>query len=123
MLIARLQPFQSTPPSRGVTTVYSLDDVGVGISIHTPLAGSDAVGDNAARAIAFITIHTPLAGSDVSILSFTYPREAFQSTLPSRGVTAIPHSIMQIFPHAHVGIAQSIPFPSLTVLSPNLFSA
>ena len=34
----------------------------------------------------------------------------FQSTLPSRGVTAIPHSIMQISTHVNGGIAQIISF-------------
>ena len=79
------------------------------ISIHTPLAGSDNDGAPQNRADS-ISIHTPLAGSDTMVKSAIMISMIFQSTLPSRGVTAIPHSIMQIFTHVHGGIAQIISF-------------
>ena len=79
--------FQSTLPSRGVTSNGNFTYGKTVISIHTPLAGSDARGKNDCDA-----------------------QDQFQSTLPSRGVTAIPHSIMQIFTHGHGGIAQIISF-------------
>ena len=79
--------FQSTLPSRGVTSIVSDLNTAVLISIHTPLTGSDIYATQQYDGV-----------------------DRFQSTLPSRGVTAIPHSIMQIFTHVHGGIAQIISF-------------
>ena len=84
--------------------------VDLDISIHTPLAGSDArpgtviVASNRfqstlpLRGVTYaratnalymsISIHTPLAGSD-QIKSSTITPDKFQSTLPLRGVTRI----------------------------------
>ena len=82
----------------------------MGISIHTPLAGSDVVDVRHVYPV-LISIHTPLAGSDMPLfflplvvsyfnphspcgerrssgsLGFGY-RSKFQSTLPLRGATA-----------------------------------
>ena len=58
------------------------------ISIHTPLAGSDyALVES--DSVPIISIHTPLAGSDFISSAIWYRYGSFQSTLPSRGVTAI----------------------------------
>ena len=79
--------FQSTPPSRVATGVWTIDDFILPISIHTTLAG----GDNhllALISMSFsISIHTTLAGGD----SFSPPsnslQSSFQSTPPSRVAT------------------------------------
>ena len=93
---------------RGATTAYSLLANWDGISIHTPLAGSD-MGSSRAPSPYQISIHTPLAGSDsINLCRGRRPhnfnphspcgerrskrgrREApriFQSTLPLRGAT------------------------------------
>ena len=57
-----------------------------GISIHTPLAGSDEtrMGVQQSRNI---SIHTPLAGSDRPYTSSPKYSLLFQSTLPLRGAT------------------------------------
>ena len=55
--------FQSTLPLRGATRTDGAAVVLFEISIHTPLAGSDAGHRRQARH-AVISIHTPLAGSD-----------------------------------------------------------
>ena len=79
------------------------------ISIHTPLAGSDAVVQRRCRVRSKISIHTPLAGSDFLLsahwrscknfnphspcgerhraLGFRVRPSIFQSTLPLRGAT------------------------------------
>ena len=56
-------PFQSTLPSRGATSLclpVIRQDI---ISIHAPLAGSDA-GNHKLIVVQIISIHAPLAGSD-----------------------------------------------------------
>ena len=55
--------FQSTLPLRGVTQFLRSRSWLGGISIHTPLAGSDQVRARQAERES-ISIHTPLAGSD-----------------------------------------------------------
>ena len=57
----------------------------VEISIHAPLAGSDAAGLGKGQAGA-ISIHAPLAGSDTAGTE-NHLRHRFQSTLPLRGAT------------------------------------
>ena len=57
--------FQSTPPSRGVTTLTAPLSLAFTISIHTPLAGSDILVGSIYDQIE-ISIHTPLAGSDLT---------------------------------------------------------
>ncbi len=55
--------FQSTPPSRGATTVHSPSWVIVSISIHAPLTGGDEL-INSFTAFIVISIHAPLTGGD-----------------------------------------------------------
>ena len=57
--------FQSTLPLRGATVSEHRQRVAIGISIHTPLAGSDQRLDHHHVDVE-ISIHTPLAGSDAS---------------------------------------------------------
>ena len=56
--------FQSTLPSRGVTNRAQCSGSHPGISIHTPLAGSDCNPYQLHNCYSCISIHTPLAGSD-----------------------------------------------------------
>ena len=89
-------------------TVRHVDFINV-ISIHTPLAGSDALTRPTAACSYVISIHTPLAGSDIGIIRIRLQRlyisihtplagsdyatrqanwaNEFQSTLPLRGAT------------------------------------
>ena len=60
---ATVERFQSTLPSRGATAANTFQDRIIVISIHAPLAGSDARAE-IARIWAEISIHAPLAGSD-----------------------------------------------------------
>ena len=57
-----------------------------GISIHTPLAGSDRAASGLRGLQAIISIHTPLAGSDAALRK-CWRSLIFQSTLPLRGAT------------------------------------
>ncbi len=50
-------------PLRGATHQPGVLDLRGGISIHTPLAGSDRLADNWDK-LRNISIHTPLAGND-----------------------------------------------------------
>ena len=59
-----LLKFQFTLPLRGVTDVPRESNACFVISIHTPLAGSDAASAIARPNGPKISIHTPLAGSD-----------------------------------------------------------
>ena len=81
--------FQSTLPSRGVTQVVQSPALAAGISIHTPLAGSDFFQGVGGIMFISISIHTPLAGSDSMDYDKFRSRFPFQSTLPSRGVTVV----------------------------------
>ena len=56
------------------------------ISIHTPLAGSDRAASGLRGLQAIISIHTPLAGSDAALRK-CWRSLIFQSTLPLRGAT------------------------------------
>ena len=80
------EEFQSTLPLRGVTRGPIIGDRIGGISIHTPLAGSDST-HPLVRLGRIISIHTPLAGSDAANGSIPVVNVLFQSTLPLRGVT------------------------------------
>ena len=80
--------FQSTLPSQGATVNNGIWQPLIPISIHAPLAGSDAVSVVANR-YAEISIHAPLAGSDCINLSFHNRNRIFQSTLPSQGATQL----------------------------------
>ena len=79
--------FQSTLPSRGATGRVCRPACPLEISIHAPLAGSDYEYIESAFD-AGISIHAPLAGSDWFEASKSENKE-FQSTLPSRGATAM----------------------------------
>ncbi len=59
------------------------------ISIHTPLAGSDLLGAHVDRIVQPISIHTPLAGSDTCTPLSLKVVSIFQSTLPLRGATVL----------------------------------
>ena len=78
--------FQSTLPLRGATPVLPVVAQAGDISIHAPLAGSDAKwwidsqGD-------ILSLHAPLAGSDIPTAKCILPHLGFQSTLPLRGAT------------------------------------
>ena len=63
-----------------------------GISIHTPLAGSDRAASGLRGLQAIISIHTPLAGSDQARQLDDLADRVFQSTLPLRGATHCPTS-------------------------------
>ena len=58
-----VRTFQSTRPSRGETPRAYPDAGGIGISIHSPLAGRDVDGLKRSKD-ALISIHSPLAGRD-----------------------------------------------------------
>ena len=81
--------FQSTLPLRGATRVHVRDavlDLDV-ISIHTPLAGSDDIGDAFnSFAVCYFNPHSP-CGERRGGLTVLSERELFQSTLPLRGAT------------------------------------
>ena len=113
--------FQSTLPSRGATRPESRSK-GVDryfnprsprgerrhrpetvvqpaqISIHAPLAGSDRIIRRCSKS-ALISIHAPLAGSDGGYGVPLHGQGRFQSTLPSRGATAIRMSVNLIAPN------------------------
>ena len=62
--------FQSTLPLRGATSEAVRYELAKLISIHTPLAGSDAQLGGHIVGHYEISIHTPLAGSDILVLDF-----------------------------------------------------
>ena len=64
----------------------------MGISIHTPLAGSDLAGLRQ-WTVSEISIHTPLAGSDKIPGHSGRAQSEFQSTLPLRGATNTPSGL------------------------------
>ena len=78
--------FQSTLPMRGETQVIVKLVRGIGISIHSPHAGRDAVCSLIGFAT-LISIHSPHAGRDISIKCISYLFCIFQSSLPMRGET------------------------------------
>ena len=78
--------FQSTLPLRGATGMGRRNRHRKGISIHTPLAGSDRAASGLRGLQAIISIHTPLAGSDAALRK-CWRSLIFQSTLPLRGAT------------------------------------
>ena len=102
--------FQSTLPLRGATRRDRRSDAKLGISIHTPLAGSDLELSDLLLLELVVSLHTPLAGSDYSlrphcnrecsfnphspcgerplIRTVASYQAGFQSTLPLRGATA-----------------------------------
>ena len=58
--------FQSTLPMRGATGLSRVSVFSIGISIHTPHAGSDDDSHSPLSRRQRISIHTPHAGSDIS---------------------------------------------------------
>ena len=76
-----LSQFQSTLPLRGATLGKHLVSHPALISIHTPLAGSDArIGHRGA--VHLISIHTPLAGSDARFKAPVNPPVNFNPHSP-----------------------------------------
>ena len=59
----------------------------VGVSIHTPYAGSDVRPLAKDGGPGRVSIHTPYAGSDMITRALHGSRSRFQSTLPMQGVT------------------------------------
>ena len=59
--------FQSTPPSRGATSICTRCCKTRRISIHAPLAGGDVMWRDAYRLYG-ISIHAPLAGGDDNLI-------------------------------------------------------
>ena len=78
--------FQSTLPLRGVTVLVCHLCGGGGISIHTPLAGSDPAGKQDGAAVTRFQSTLPLRGV-TQTASRMSASGTFQSTLPLRGVT------------------------------------
>ena len=58
--------FQSTPPARGATPIFSLHYCIRIISIHAPREGGDGIYDLLKNALA-ISIHAPREGGDIII--------------------------------------------------------
>ena len=65
-LSGRDRPFQSTPPARGATPIFSLHYCIRIISIHAPREGGDGIYDLLKNALA-ISIHAPREGGDIII--------------------------------------------------------
>ena len=79
--------FQSTLPLRGATEVHVGPRGDEGISIHTPLAGSDArLKGHGAVSLEFQST-LPLRGATAVDLNYVGEVLSFQSTLPLRGAT------------------------------------
>ena len=79
--------FQSTLPLRGATSSSNSCSVRFDyFNPHSP-CGERLVGGGGWRDHRLISIHTPLAGSDAACLRFVTGK-LFQSTLPLRGATA-----------------------------------
>ena len=79
--------FQSTLPLRGATIDISGTVISQPISIHAPLAGSDAAGRRGYLARGRFQSTLPLRGATNFFIAFLTPF-LFQSTLPLRGATA-----------------------------------
>ena len=78
--------FQSTLPLRGVTFAGGIPCGAHGISIHTPLAGSDSQSFGNFNVLNQFQSTLPLRG--VTFVAYDEPLLlVFQSTLPLRGVT------------------------------------
>ena len=97
--------FQSTLPLRGATAYrFSIDETLI-ISIHTPLAGSDA--HHAIRLGGFtISIHTPLAGSDYRVAAVEKPTKISIHTPLAGSDSAsghVPHTHEYFNPHSPCG--------------------
>ena len=76
--------FNPRPPTGSDLPSAGRSVVGLGISIHAPLTGSDGIPSFLLKS-ARISIHAPHTGSD-SLLGYPGARlPQFQSTLPSRG--------------------------------------
>ena len=79
--------FQSTPPARGATALWTLSSTLPAISIHAPREGGDPVLYPGPVVVAAISIHAPREGGDyVRYLQSMIDLE-FQSTPPARGAT------------------------------------
>ena len=79
--------FQSTRPSRGETGIYTFNENGDEISIHSPLAGRDSA---RSPAHCHMLHFNPLAprGARRPARALTARNWLFQSTRPSRGETS-----------------------------------
>ena len=80
--------FQSTPPARGATKMYSGQPTPILISIHAPREGGDVV--------CFSTVplekafqSTPPARGATTAMPHQPHKRAFQSTPPARGATSM----------------------------------
>ena len=82
--------FQSTLPMRGATNHHPHLTIIDGISIHTPHAGSDHQTRYQARLQPHFNPHSP-CGERPQKLAAMMEGWTFQSTLPMRGATDIPH--------------------------------
>ena len=78
--------FQSTFPLRGATLPHLLTKIGLGISIHAPLAGSDRNGHSGLHPPSYFNPRSP-CGERPSRHRIQLSANRFQSTLPLRGAT------------------------------------
>ena len=78
--------FQSTLPVGGATSVPTLSDGWIRISIHAPRGGSD---ERRKKKVTrpHISIHAPRGGSDLGTKGMSVEDCEFQSTLPVGGAT------------------------------------
>ena len=90
--------FQSTPPARGATGVFSLGQFPNVISIHAPREGGD--GTYGVRFyVPGISIHAPREGGDNVPGHASIFIRGFQSTPPARGATDNRHSFKSPLSH------------------------
>ena len=75
-----------SPCGERPTSVYTLD-LCTGISIHTPLAGSDTRPWTSCTSPTYFNPHSPCGERPVSIGGDVKNKNTFQSTLPLRGAT------------------------------------
>ena len=77
--------FQSTPPARGATNLYSAVSFFFAISIHAPREGGDIIGSKIIDRTEFQS--TPPARGATAMQEINAAYERFQSTPPARGAT------------------------------------
>jgi len=84
----RNRAFQSTLPSRGATRIYhSQENANDSFNPRSPREERHKGFVRKAEATQ-VSIHAPLARSDTERMAVAAERQAFQSTLPSRGATS-----------------------------------
>ena len=114
--------FQSTLPLRGVTLLRGIPVRFDGISIHTPLAGSDlAILCQASRSPKFQST-LPLRGVTHDGHS-TVGGSIFQSTLPLRGATRFGSSRSAMSPFQSTLLLRERPSSVMTAWSSILFQS